>query len=34
MLLFKRKNSGACVSRNIAIEHAKGVNDITGLDDD
>lgn len=30
---FKEKNSGACVSRNIAIENAKG-EFITGLDDD
>ena len=30
---FKEKNSGACISRNIAIEHAKGEY-ITGLDDD
>ena len=29
----KEKNSGACVSRNIAIENAKG-EFITGLDDD
>lgn len=30
---LKEKNSGACVSRNIAIENAKG-KFITGLDDD
>lgn len=30
---IKEKNSGACVSRNIAIENAKG-EFITGLDDD
>lgn len=30
---LKEKNSGACVSRNIAIENAKG-EFITGLDDD
>lgn len=30
---FKEKNSGACISRNIAIENAKGEY-ITGLDDD
>lgn len=30
---FKEKNSGACVSRNIAIENARG-EFITGLDDD
>lgn len=30
---FKEKNSGACVSRNIAIENAAG-EFITGLDDD
>lgn len=30
---IKEKNSGACVSRNIAIQHAKGYF-ITGLDDD
>lgn len=30
---FKEKNSGACVSRNIAIENATG-EFITGLDDD
>lgn len=30
---LKEKNSGACVSRNIAIEHASG-EFITGLDDD
>lgn len=30
---IKNKNSGACVSRNIAIEHATG-EFITGLDDD
>lgn len=30
---LKEKNSGACVSRNIAIEHATG-EFITGLDDD
>src|SRR5690606_9305492 len=30
---IKEKNSGACVSRNIAIEHATG-EFITGLDDD
>lgn len=30
---IKEKNSGACVSRNIAIENAKGEY-ITGLDDD
>ncbi|MEG1151194.1 MAG: glycosyltransferase, partial [Malacoplasma sp.] len=30
---FKEKNSGACVSRNIAIEHSTGEY-ITGLDDD
>ncbi|WP_104498383.1 glycosyltransferase [Acinetobacter indicus] len=30
---LKEKNSGACVSRNIAIEHATG-QFITGLDDD
>lgn len=30
---FKNENSGACVSRNIAIENAKG-HFITGLDDD
>lgn len=30
---FKEKNSGACVSRNIAIENANG-EFITGLDDD
>lgn len=30
---IKEKNSGACVSRNIAIENAKGKY-ITGLDDD
>ena len=30
---LKEKNSGACVSRNIAIENAKGEY-ITGLDDD
>lgn len=31
--LLKDENSGACVSRNMAIEHAKG-DYITGLDDD
>lgn len=30
---IKDKNSGACVSRNIAIQNAKGIF-ITGLDDD
>lgn len=30
---LKEKNSGACISRNIAIEHALG-EFITGLDDD
>ena len=30
---FKEKNSGACVSRNIAIEYSTGEY-ITGLDDD
>src|SRR5690606_27763972 len=30
---IKEKNSGACVSRNIAIKNAKG-DFITGLDDD
>ncbi|WP_160243650.1 glycosyltransferase [Acinetobacter indicus] len=30
---IKEKNSGACISRNIAIENAKG-KFITGLDDD
>ena len=30
---LKEKNSGACVSRNIAIENAKG-EFVTGLDDD
>lgn len=30
---IKEKNSGACVSRNIAIDNAKG-EFITGLDDD
>src|SRR5690606_1394413 len=30
---IKEKNSGACVSRNIAIENARG-DFITGLDDD
>lgn len=30
---IKEKNSGACISRNIAIENAKGEY-ITGLDDD
>ncbi|HBR2002743.1 glycosyltransferase [Klebsiella pneumoniae] len=31
--IFKDKNSGACVSRNLAIEKASGLF-ITGLDDD
>lgn len=30
---IKEKNSGACISRNIAINNAKGIY-ITGLDDD
>src|SRR5690606_27033547 len=30
---IKEKNSGACISRNLAIENAKG-EFITGLDDD